>query len=80
MSYLRDNIAQIEYIDPLESEGLFIAKSMNSIDKDYTHCDNHPSLMLSAVAVNIPFPEHSQSRNVFLVGKQNKLLDYMNSI
>ena len=66
MTYLSDNISQIEYIDPLESEGLFIAKSIQSIDKDYTHCDIHPSLMLSAVAVNIPFPEHSQyPRNVF---------------
>jgi len=66
MSYLSDNISQIEYIDPLESEGFLIAKSINSIDKDYTHCDIHPSLMLSAVSVNIPFPEHSQyPRNVF---------------
>ena len=66
MSYLSDNVSQIEYIDPLESEGFLIAKSINSIDKDYTHCDIHPSLMLSAVSVNIPFPEHSQyPRNVF---------------
>ena len=66
MSYLSDNISQIEYIDPLETEGFLIAKSINSIDKDYTHCDIHPSLILSAVSVNIPFPEHSQyPRNVF---------------
>ena len=39
MSYLSDNISQIEYIDPLETEGFLIAKSINSIDKDYTHCD-----------------------------------------
>ena len=66
IGYLSDNISQIEYIDPLESEGFLIAKSINSIDKEYTHCDIHPSLMLSAVAVNIPFPEHSQyPRNVF---------------
>ena len=66
IGYLSDNISQIEYIDPLESEGFLIAKSINSIDKNYTHCDIHPSLILSAVAVNIPFPEHSQyPRNVF---------------
>lgn len=66
MAYLSDNISQVEYIDPLETEGFFIAKSIDSIDKDYTHCDIHPSLILSAVAVNIPFPEHSQyPRNVF---------------
>jgi len=66
IAYLEDNCAQIEYIDPLETEGFFIAKSIQSIDKDYTHCEIHPSLMLSALTVNIPFPEHSQyPRNVF---------------
>ena len=30
------------------------------------HCEIHPSLMLSAVSLNIPFPEHSQyPRNAF---------------
>ena len=66
ISYLQDNISQIEYIDPLETEGFFISKSIYSIDKEYTHCEIHPSLILSAVALNIPFPEHSQyPRNVF---------------
>ena len=66
ISYLTDNQAQIEYIDPLETEGFFISKSIYSIDKEYSHCEIHPSLILSAVALNIPFPEHSQyPRNVF---------------
>ena len=66
ISYLEDNQSQIEYIDPLETEGFFIAKSIYSIDKEYTHCEIHPSLILSAVSINIPFPEHSQyPRNVF---------------
>ena len=66
ISYLTDNQAQIEYIDPLETEGFLIAKSIYSIDKEYSHCEIHPSLILSAVALNIPFPEHSQyPRNVF---------------
>ena len=66
ISYLEDNKAQIEYIDPLETEGFFISKSIYSIDKEYTHCEIHSSLILSAVALNIPFPEHSQyPRNVF---------------
>ena len=31
-----------------------------------THCEINPSLILSALTVNIPFPEHSQApRNVF---------------
>ena len=66
LSYLEDNQSQIEYIDPLETEGLFISKDIYSIDKEYTHCEIHPSLILSAVTLNIPFPEHSQyPRNVF---------------
>lgn len=66
IEYLTENISSIEYIDPLESEGFFIGKSIYSIDKNYSHCEIHPSLVLSAVAVNIPFPDHSQyPRNVF---------------
>ena len=66
LSYLEDNASQIEYIDPLETEGFLIGKSIYSLDKEYTHCEIHSSLMLSAVVVNIPFPEHSQyPRNVF---------------
>jgi DNA-directed RNA polymerase II subunit RPB2 len=45
-----------------------IAKDIYSIEsiKDYTHSEIHPSIILSAVALNIPFPEHSQyPRNVF---------------
>lgn len=66
IDYLIDNQSMIEYVDPLESEGLFISKSIHSIDKEYSHSEIHPSLILSAVSVNIPFPEHSQyPRNVF---------------
>ena len=66
IDYLIQNQCMIEYVDPMESEGLFISKSIHSIDKEYSHCEIHPSLMLSAVSVNIPFPEHSQyPRNVF---------------
>ena len=66
LSYLEDNQSQIEYIDPLETEGFLIATSIYSLDKEYTHCEIHSSLMLSAVTLNIPFPEHSQyPRNVF---------------
>jgi len=66
ITFLEDHISQIEYIDSIETNNLLIARSIYSIDKDYTHSEIHPSLMLSAVALNIPFPEHSQyPRNVF---------------
>ena len=66
IQYLEDHQSQIEYIDSMESEGLLISKDIYSIDKKYTHSEIHPSLILSAVTLNIPFPEHSQyPRNVF---------------
>jgi len=66
MKVLEENQSSIEYIDSLESNYSFIAKGYQSIDKDYTHCEIESSLILSAVTLNIPFPEHSQApRNVF---------------
>ena len=66
IEFLENNQSQIEYIDSIETFNLLIAKDIYSIDKDYTHCEIHSSLILSAVALNIPFPEHSQyPRNVF---------------
>ena len=66
ISFLEDHVSQIEYIDSVETNNLLIARSIYSIDKEYTHSEIHPSLILSAVALNIPFPEHSQyPRNVF---------------
>ena len=66
LEFLESKQAVIEYIDPSESNTALIARDYRSIDKDYTHCEIHSSLILSAVALNIPFPEHSQApRNVF---------------
>ena len=66
MEFLELNSAPIEYLDSLETENSFIAKDVNTIDKDYTHCEIHPSLIMSAVALNIPFSNNSQyPRNVF---------------
>ncbi len=66
MKDLEATQAPIEYIDSIESNYSFIAKDYKSIDKQYSHCEIEPSLILSAVTLNIPFPEHSQApRNVF---------------
>ena len=63
---LVDNAAPIEYIDSIESENCLIAKDMRTFENKHTHCEIHPSLMLSAVSLNIPFPEHAQfPRNAF---------------
>jgi len=66
IKFLEERQAPIEYIDSNESEYAFIAKDYRTIDKEYTHCEIESSLILSAVTLNIPFPEHSQApRNVF---------------
>ena len=66
MDFLRKNASVIEYIDSIESENALIGRDIKTFKRDNTHCEIHPSLMLSAVALNIPFPEHSQyPRNAF---------------
>jgi len=66
MEVLEEYSSPLEYIDSIESENALIAKDMNTFQEEHTHCEIHSSLMLSAVANNIPFPEHSQyPRNAF---------------
>lgn len=63
----------IEFVDAGESEHLFIAKSPESLTKEHTHCEIHPSVILGTMASNIPFPDHNQSpRNSYqsAMGKQ----------
>ena len=66
LDFLEKESSPIEYIDSMESDYSFIAKDIYTIDKNYTHCEIHSSLILSPLALQIPFPEHSQfPRNVF---------------
>jgi len=63
---LQDNSSPIEYIDSSESESLFISKDIYSIIPEHTHSEIHSSLILSPLALHVPFPDHSQyPRNVF---------------
>jgi len=72
LRFLEDNQSVVEMVDPMETEGFFIGKDMYSLDKEYTHCEIHSSLILSALTHHVPFPEHSQyPRNVFS-GQQTK--------
>jgi DNA-directed RNA polymerase II subunit RPB2 len=72
MRWLEDNQSPVEMIDPLETEGFLIGKDMYMLDKMYTHCEIHSSMILSALTHHVPFPEHSQyPRNVFS-GQQTK--------
>ena len=66
MDILNEYAAPIEYIDSTETENTLIARDMKTFENKHTHCEIHSSLILSAVSLNIPFPEHSQyPRNAF---------------
>ena len=65
----------IEYIDPGETEGTYIAMKVEEVLEklDTTHAEIHPSIMLGTIGSNIPFPDHNQSpRNAYqcAMGKQ----------
>lgn len=65
----------IEYIDPGETEGCYIAMThADAVQKtDTTHVEIHPSICLGTIGSTIPFPDHNQSpRNAYqsAMGKQ----------
>jgi DNA-directed RNA polymerase II subunit RPB2 len=65
----------IEYVDPGETEGTYIAMSTEKAVEDTasTHAEIHASTILGTTASYIPFPDHNQSpRNCYqsAMGKQ----------
>lgn len=63
----------IEYVDPGESENLYIASTLQTLAHDHTHMEIHPSTIIGTMGSNIPFPDHNQSpRNSYqaAMGKQ----------
>lgn len=67
----------VEYIDPGETEGTFIATMPEDVltQNDYTHCEIHPSAILGTIGSNIPFPDHNQSpRNAYQCLEENELV------
>jgi DNA-directed RNA polymerase II subunit RPB2 len=65
----------IEYIDPGETEGIYLAMTyQESLEKPTTtHVEIHPSVILGTIGSTIPFPDHNQSpRNAYqcAMGKQ----------
>ena len=71
---LKKQASVVEYVDTIECEGNFIAKSTTSRD-DYvkhrvTHQEIHPSLILGIMANQIIFPENNPyPRNAFSCGQ-----------
>lgn len=65
--------ANIEYIDPCETEVVRVAMTQAEITSVHTHCEIHPTLIIGHMANSIPFSDHNQSpRNTYqsAMGKQ----------
>lgn len=64
----------IEFLDVEEEEVSLIAMELKDLpEKDYTHCEIHPAVILGVAASIIPFPTHNPSpRNTYqaAMGKQ----------
>lgn len=64
--------APIEYLDVEETNVSLIAMEAYQVTKAHTHCEIHPSIILSVVSQNIPMLNHNQApRNIFF-GAQAK--------
>ena len=73
-SITKDDICPIEYIDIYEAQNILCATYPDQIlDKNYSHSEIHPSLILGLLTSCIPFPHHNQApRNTYqsAMGKQ----------
>ena len=67
----------VEYIDPGETEGVYIAMTYQEcLEKPTTtHVEIHPSVILGTIGSTIPFPDHNQSpRNAYQCLEENTLV------
>jgi DNA-directed RNA polymerase II subunit RPB2 len=63
---MENKAGTIEYIDVEEADKSYIAMFEHDITKQHTHCEIHPSTILSVVSANIPLCNHSfAARNIF---------------
>ena len=73
-SITKSDICPIEYIDIYESQNILCSTYPDKIcDKNYSHSEIHPSLILGLLTSCIPFPHHNQApRNTYqsAMGKQ----------
>jgi len=64
----------VEFLDVEETENSLIAMDLSDLpNKNYTHCEIHPAVILGVAASVIPFPDHNPSpRNAYqsAMGKQ----------
>lgn len=58
--------APIEYLDCAEADDAYIALSLDAAGGVHTHCEIHPSTILSPVSLLTPFSQHNPAvRNLF---------------
>jgi DNA-directed RNA polymerase II subunit RPB2 len=58
--------APIEYLDCAETDDTYIAMTLDTAGPLHTHCEIHPSTILSPVALLTPFSQHNPAvRNLF---------------
>ena len=72
---LESNQAPIEFVDVEESNNLYIAINPNlkeSITLQHTHCEIHPSTILSILTHQIPFVNHNPAPRCVFSGAQGK--------
>ena len=81
---LLNNSAVLEYIDTQEGEGILLANSQWVRDqynkKKVTHCEIHPSLILSIQANQVIFPQNNPyPRNAFACGQAKQAVSIYHS-
>jgi DNA-directed RNA polymerase II subunit RPB2 len=69
---LEPYVGVIEYVDPYESNEIFIAMFPEYIRPESSHLEVHPSTMLGIMTSFIPFPNHNQSPRNQLSCSQSK--------
>lgn len=62
----------VEYIDAEEEENAFIATRNDDINKNHTHLEVSPSLILGISASFAPYPEHNSSPRVTMAAAMSK--------
>jgi len=73
MQILELNAAVIEYLDVEETNTSYIAMYPRDLQSNkYTHCEIHPSTILSIYTLSIPFANHSAAPRLVFSGAQGK--------
>jgi len=61
-----DGEVALELLDPWELEGSYIAMTPETVTRDHTHMEIHPSMMFGVMGMMIPYAPHNQApRNLY---------------